>query len=798
MSSVFGSAFLRKSITDVTRRKGRTLVVVLSIFIGVIGLTGVNVFSFKLTDAYAHVQDRSHYPDITFSVDHLDPALISQLVALPNVQAVQTYMTQKFQWQNSSGSIAMNIQAFPDPQHVSLGGFEIVRGHYPGRGEIALELSDLALHSFSLGDVIHVTGPRGSIALHIVAIVQTPGLPSVRGSKVAQGYMNMQALSQIIDNGRYVNSIGIKVRDINAVHTTAQLISSKMQQQHITMSDLMVQSSLGVQLGLDFVNGFFNVVRMLASGAIVVSCFLIINTLMTLVAEQMKVIGTMKAMGGTQGRILMSYLLTVSFYSIVGTFLGLALGITIGYVGAWQFAKLKLFDLGPFSIPSSIFLIGIGSGIVIPLLTAGLTLLDGTRITVRQALGAYGVASVSYSGALWQRAMGKVSEHLTWVPQTIWLGLRGIFRKRVRAIMTILALTLSGITFLAVMTYAYSINHMVSQLRENYTYDMVITSNTYPQGFHHTFPQLRQMIMRMPNVALVEPGMGVPIKTQWSVLDMEGLTIDTQVYHKPIIAGRWFAPGERNVLLLDEQTLRQAHLSIGDTLTFTDDTGHRFHWKIIGAVRDMPTVVGFGGVAITSIENVNALSGNPSESPGLLYIQAHDHSPSALKLLTNQIEQTLRGQEDISPIQTKQEQLDGDKFSAQSLLIVFYIAAAGVALVGILGLYNTLTSSVLERQREIGIWRSMGASNWQVSRVFWIEGLTLAGLAWLVGAIVSVPVAYGFVLLVGHWLFPVPFAFDPWSLAVMLLVLTLVATFACFGPTARAGRARIAQILRYE
>lgn len=81
--------------------------------------------------------------------------------------------------------------------------------------------------------------------------------------------------------------------------------------------------------------------------------------------------------------------------------LGLILGVAIGYAGASQFARLKLFDLGPFSIPPNVFLMGIGAGIAVPLLVALLTLLDGTRITVREALSAYGVTGVS-SGR-WQR-----------------------------------------------------------------------------------------------------------------------------------------------------------------------------------------------------------------------------------------------------------------------------------------------------------------------------------------------------------------------------------------------------------
>jgi putative ABC transport system permease protein len=78
------------------------------------------------------------------------------------------------------------------------------------------------------------------------------------------------------------------------------------------------------------------------------------------------------------------------------------------------------------------------------------------------------------------------------------------------------------------------------------------------------------------------------------------------------------------------------------------------------------------------------------------------------------------------------------------------------------------------------------------------KGLSLASLAWLVGALAGPSVAYGFDLLVSQWLFPVPFAFDPWSLPLMLLALVLIATLASFGPTARACRVRIAAILHYE
>ena len=63
------------------------------------------------------------------------------------------------------------------------------------------------------------------------------------------------------------------------------------------------------------------------------------------------------------------------------------------------------------------------------------------------------------------------------------------------------------------------------------------------------------------------------------------------------------------------------------------------------------------------------------------------------------------------------------------LYALLYAVALIVGAVGVLGLANALTASVLERRREIGMLRAMGASSWRVGQVFWSEGLALGGIA---------------------------------------------------------------------
>lgn len=799
LALVSRSALVHKSITDVTRRKGHTIIVVLAIFIGVFSLTAVNVYGFKIVSAFASQLDPSDYPDIIVSVDHVDPVLLTQIASLPNVQTVQEQMTERFQWQTSAGLIPLDITAFQDLQHPALGKFDLAGGHYPDSGEIVMEMGDGFLEPVSLNQSIPVQGPKGNTHLRVSGLAQTSGLPLVKETRIAQGYMRLSDLGQLRGT-MTINSLAIKVRNINTVHDTAQFLHNLIQKQDPGLQNTVTISHdvIGFNFIIGFLLSFLNIVRVLAMGVIVVSCFLIMNTFTTLIAEQMRIIGIMKAIGGTQRDILKGYLLTVLIYSILGTFAGLVLGIAFGYISAWAFLNLRLIYIGPFTIPLNVFLMSIGAGIGAPSIAALLTIVDGTRITARAALGGYGVTSVNAST---NRRLSSLTERLVLIPQTVWLGLRGIFRKRGRAIMTICALALSGSAFLAAATFTSSLNQRVQQLYTNFAYDLTVSqtgSAATQTGFSLSLPQLRQLLNGIPNIARVERENETIVTTPWGILNLEGVDADTQIYSKPIVAGRWFRPGEQNVLLLDKQMLQKAHLSVGDTLIFTDDNGHNNSWKIIGVVNDKPNLIVTYGVALTDVENVNRLEGRTAQSVNMLYIQARTHSPAALQQLTSQVNQAMQVVGNAAPASTKQDDMQAAERNALVIDIIFYMAAAGIAMAGLLGLYNTLTGSVLERQREIGVWRAMGASNWQVSRVFWIEGLSLALLAWLGGSLIGIPIAYGFVSLVSSWLFPIPFTFDVWSLPLMLLALIIITTLACFGPTARASRVRIATILRYE
>ncbi|HKF38939.1 MAG TPA: ABC transporter permease, partial [Ktedonobacteraceae bacterium] len=197
--SRFLSASLRKSLADVTRRKGRTFLVVLGIFIGVFGLTAITLTQGQLFAAFAFsVGSQATQPDLVVDVDRLDPQLVPALLAVPNVKQVQEEITFTTQWHVSRapGHADLTITSYPDLRHIPLTPFELISGRYPGTGEIVMEYGDVAIQPFNTGDLVTVDTAHGVVRLRVVGLVRTPGVnPATTDS--ARGYMREDVLQSL-------------------------------------------------------------------------------------------------------------------------------------------------------------------------------------------------------------------------------------------------------------------------------------------------------------------------------------------------------------------------------------------------------------------------------------------------------------------------------------------------------------------------------------------------------------------------------------------------------------------------
>ena len=181
----------------------------------------------------------------------------------------------------------------------------------------------------------------------------------------------------------------MSVDDPAQAHAVAQQLASYLDAQQVSVLETTVGHD---DHGISTVtNGLFGLMRALSIVALLLSVFLLLSTITTLINEQVPIIGVMKTIGAQGGQVMRSYLLSVAIYGVIGTALGLALGVLGGYALVRFMGDLFVVDIGPLNVNPTLLLIAALVGIGAPVLAAALPVYFGSRITVRQALSGYGL-----------------------------------------------------------------------------------------------------------------------------------------------------------------------------------------------------------------------------------------------------------------------------------------------------------------------------------------------------------------------------------------------------------------------
>jgi len=135
------------------------------------------------------------------------------------------------------------------------------------------------------------------------------------------------------------------------------------------------------------------------------------------------------------------------------------------------------------------------------------------------------------------------------------------------------------------------------------------------------------------------------------------------------------------------------------------------------------------------------------------------------------------------------------------MIYVFLIVmSAIIGCVGGLGLMTTMSLNVLERRREMGVLRAIGATPRTVWLMVIAEGLVIGVLSWMIAALLAWPVSklLGDTLVSMMFRAGVDFTFEAVGLVIWLLVSVVLSAVASFVPAWRASRATVREALAYE
>jgi putative ABC transport system permease protein len=184
-----------------------------------------------------------------------------------------------------------------------------------------------------------------------------------------------------------------------------------------------------------------------------------------------------------------------------------------------------------------------------------------------------------------------------------------------------------------------------------------------------------------------------------------------------------------------------------------------------------------------------------------LYIHTARHDAASQLQALQDMDRTLKSQ----GIRITSSMLLDDLRSTLSALfnavvMVLMIMAILLSVVGGLGLTGIMGLNVLERSREIGVMRAIGASDHALLKVILVEGILIGLVSWLAGCVLAYPLAQALCNAVGTAMIetPLTFTFSAAGVLIWLALVVALTSAACYLPARNACQITIRETLAYE
>lgn len=782
----------RKALRDLWLNKGRTGLVILAIAVGVFGLGLVtNAYAILVREMNANYL-RTNPAAATLSTAALDPAILQQVKDLPQVDDVEArrmvvgrVQVAENEWKN------IWLFVIDDFSALRLDQFFPQSGQYPPQNdEILIERAALKLVQSEQGATLQVKIPDGPVTpLRFSGVVHAPGLAPAWMEGYAYGYITRGALVRLGGDG-LLNELKVTFtrKDLTQDEIRAAAFDLKgwLEARGYPVSRIEVPKP-GTHPHASQMATLLFLLEAFGLVALLLSAVLVVNMISALLAQQIRQIGVMKAIGASSRQIMRIYYGMVILLGLAGLAVGLPLALLAGRGYAGFASTMLNFEIFDASVGWPYLALQVAVGLLIPLLAASYPILRGSRVTVRAAMSDYGISQPAGSLPLPKLAS-----------RPFMLSLRNTFRQRGRLLLTLFTLALGGAGFIIAMNVSASMNSTVDDKFEAQRFDVQMTF-TRP----HPEADLETLALAIPGVSQVESWGGASAVRQldegvesnrFNLIAPPGRT--ALMTALPLVEGRWLEPGDENGIVFNHALLAQhPGLQVGDTLTLKI-AGKTSQWRLVGVVQEIMAPP-FAYVTKEALNQVLGLDGMAS----MLVVAARDRDGAPVAQIARSLESAFAASN--VDIASTIRLADYRKAIEDHLLILasFLVMMSTLVLaVGGLGLASTMSINVMERTRELGVLRAIGASAASILKIIVSEGAIIGGLSWILALVISWPISQFVSTTFGLTFFEAPlrFAVSTPGMLLWLVISTGFAALASLYPAWSATQLTVRQVLAYE
>ncbi|HEY0591402.1 MAG TPA: FtsX-like permease family protein [Thermoanaerobaculia bacterium] len=794
---------LLKVRRDLQAAAARNLMMTAAIAVGVVSVGTILGTYVVATREMARNYLGSRPAHATFEVEReLSPAIVERVRRIDGVADAERHATLRGRMKIRADWLPALIFVIDDFEAMRTNRVTRESGAWPPpAGTMLIERTAQVTMEAEEGDSVVIKTPNGPPQPVVVSgIVHDPGLAPARQEQQGYAYVTRETLRRL---GEPTGFDELRVRfdrdDLTAeeIEVRARGIASALRAHRYPVHQVQIppprrhphQGQMQAILRLFLIFSY---------ATLVLSAILVATSLATLMARQVREMGVMKAIGARSWQIGAMYIAGQAITAGAATLLAVPLSRHTAAVMTGKIAGLLNLEIVDPSVPLLVTAIQATSGLVIPMIVALVPVWRGSLVTVREALVSYGVSAggrAPTSGA--PRNM---------FGTTMALAVRNVFRQRSRLAMSLALLAAGGALFMTALDVSKAWEVNLEKIARFRHYDLefrlarpieaasavrraaaadgvrrVEAWQQYPASFTRDVPY---------DVASVYPDKG---HGSFVIL---GVPPDTEMVTFPLLAGRWLDFSRPDEIVLNHTARAQARrVGVGDTVALNVE-GRVTRWTVAGFVEDLGST---GATAYVADERLAAAAGRDATTTNMIRVALRDRDLAAVQASSTRVEGALGDDARVS-IAFPMSLIRNAIAEHMSVLVSSLLALSLLmAIVGGFGLAATMSMTVMERVRELGVMRAIGASPGVIARLLVMEGFLIASMSLLFAIALAVALSSLLGVVIGTMAFqtPLPLVLSGTGIALWSLILLAGSAIATSAPAYRASRMTVRAALDY-
>jgi putative ABC transport system permease protein len=784
---------LKKVLRDLVKNWNRTVIVVISTTIGIFALGLVNGLSDHMTLRMTEEHQKANAAHITFQGGVFSEDFIKAVSQDDYISEItgEKYVPIRWRYADDEEWHRGTLVSRDDYLEQSINLIELLHGEWPRRRTFGVERQTATVYELDVEQALVIQYGRsereitinGQISMPNVVPPQFGGDPTFFATNQTSAWLTGITAYNILEiridpfSEEIAKEVaGNVVRRINRMDmpNNGYFISDPDTHwlQHIVDTIVITLTALGIL-------------------ALFLSSFLIINTLNAIIQQEIWQIGVMKVLGATSKNIIGVYLLSAVFYSVLSILIAIPTSIiSVNFLSGYLLDMINI-EVGVDYVTWQAVQIQVIVGLLVPIISALLPVVRGSKITPYEAISSYGIGM-----GFGQSRVDKWISAIRNIPRPFALSLRNTFRRKRRVILTLFALVLGGALFITVMSLGTSLDNTLEVLINDLGLDIwVVFDRPYHSGY------LEEIASQVPGVRHAEVWDSYSASL---ILDEDentdiylfGLPAESQIFSPRITEGRPLDTNDGNAILLNSKIAEDEDIKVGDIVELTIQD-RASNWTVVGLVL---SVSENQTACFVPLEALGYEASSANRGKIVMLLSENDTIEFERGLIEDVRDTfTMSG---LPPafLTSAREIREQNQAQFGLILNLLMVMAFLAALIGSIGLMGSMSINVLERRREIGVMRAIGARSLTIVGIFMSEGVFLGVISWLIAIPFSIPGAMTFSNIVGINLLrlPLDFQYSFSGMLIWLIVVIILSAFASFWPALQATKVSVRETLAYE